>query len=212
MFVKEIWRYPVKSMAGERMLHAEVGELGISGDRTILVHVGGRLVTSRTHHRLLGLKGTLDSNGVPQISSHSWNSPEAMELVKEAVGPDAEIVQYNGAERFDVLPLLVATDGAVNHMGFDVRRLRPNIVIGGVEGLMERQWPGHGLQIGGALIHAAQLRGRCIMTTFDPDTLQQDRNILNRIVHELNGTMALDCAVLQGGLIHQGDPVNLLED
>jgi uncharacterized protein YcbX len=209
MFVKEIWRYPVKSMAGERVAEAEVGELGIAGDRSVLVHVGGRVVTSRTHHRLLGLKGTLDSNGVPQISGHNWNSPEALELVKEAAGPDAELVHYEGKERFDVLPLLVATDGAINHMGFDGRRLRPNIVIGGVEGLMEGKMPGRRLQIGDVLIHAAQLRGRCIMTTFDPDTLQQDRNVLRRIVRELDGKMALDCAVLQGGLIHEGDPVFL---
>src|SRR5262249_19552226 len=129
MFVKELWRYPVKSMAGERLLRAEVGELGISGDRTILVHVGGKVVTSRTHHRLLGLKGTLDSNGVPQISGHAWNSAEALELVKTAVGPDVELVEYGGPQRFDVLPLLVATDGAVNRIGIDGRRLRPNIVI-----------------------------------------------------------------------------------
>jgi uncharacterized protein YcbX len=212
MFIKEIWRYPVKSMAGERIPEAEVGELGIGGDRTILVHVGERVVTSRTHHRLLGLKGTLDSNGVPQISGHSWNSRQAFELVKEAAGPEAELVHYEGKERFDVLPLLVATDGAINHMGFDGRRLRPNIVIGGVEGLEERKWPGHRFQIGGVVIHAAQLRGRCIMTTFDPDSLQQDRNVLTRIVRELDGTMALDCAVLQGGLIHEGDRVFLLED
>jgi uncharacterized protein YcbX len=211
MFVKEIWCYPVKSMAGERIVQAEVGNLGIAGDRTILVHAGGKLVTSRTHHRLLGLKGTLDGNGVPQISGHPWNSTEAMELVKEAAGrPDAEIVQHNGEERFDVLPLLVATDGAINRMGIDGRRLRPNIIIGGVEGLEERKWPGRRLQIGGVTIHAAKLRGRCIMTTFDPDTLQQDRDILRRIVRELDGTMALDCAVLQGGLIREGDPVVLL--
>ena len=80
--------------------------------------------------------------------------------MKEAAGPDAELVQYNGAERFDVLPLVVATDGAITHMGFDGRRLRPNIVIGGVEGLMEGQWPGRRLQVGGVLIHAAQLRRR----------------------------------------------------
>ena len=209
MFVKEIWRYPVKSIAGERIAQTEVGELGIVGDRTMLVQAGGRVVTSRTHHRLLGLKGTLDSSGVPQVSGHNWNSPEALDLVKEAAGPDAELVRYEGKERFDVLPLLVATDGAINHMGFDGRRLRPNIVIGGVEGLMERKWPGRRLQIGGVLIHAAQLRGRCIMTTFDPDTLQQDRNVLRRIVSELDSKMALDCAVVQGGLIREGDPVSL---
>jgi hypothetical protein len=114
MFVKELWRYSVKSMAGERLARADVGELGISGDRTILVRAGGKVVTSRTHHRLLGLRGTLDSNGVPQVSGHPWNSPEALELVKEAVGPGAELVEYDGPERFDVLPLLLATDGAIN--------------------------------------------------------------------------------------------------
>jgi len=31
--LKEIWRYPVKSMAGERMQRATVGALGIRGDR-----------------------------------------------------------------------------------------------------------------------------------------------------------------------------------
>jgi hypothetical protein len=31
--VKEIWRYPVKSMAGERLQQANVGALGIFGDR-----------------------------------------------------------------------------------------------------------------------------------------------------------------------------------
>jgi uncharacterized protein YcbX len=31
--VKEIWRYPVKSMAGERMQRAKVGTMGIYGDR-----------------------------------------------------------------------------------------------------------------------------------------------------------------------------------
>jgi uncharacterized protein YcbX len=204
MFIKEIWRYPVKSMAGERISEAEVGELGIPRDRAILVQIGGKVVTSPTHHRLLRLKGTLDGNGVHQISGHSWNSPEALELVKDAAGPDAELVHYEGQERFDVLPILVATDGAINHMGFDGRRLRPNIVIGGVEGLEERKWPGRRLRIGAVIIHAAKLRGRCIMTTFDPDTLQQDRNVLARIVRELDGTMALDCAVLQGGLIREG--------
>ena len=49
--------------------------------------------------------------------------------------------KYDGVERFDVLPLLIATDGAIAHIGFDGRRLRPNIVIGGVEGLEEPPGP-----------------------------------------------------------------------
>lgn len=210
MYVKELWRYPVKSMAGERVTQIQVGELGLADDRKVLVRGGnGRVVTSRTHHHLLGLKGTLGADGQPQISGHVWDSPEALALVRKAVGADAELFYYDGPERFDVLPLLVATDGAISYMGFDSRRLRPNIIVGGVDGLQEREWPGHHLRIGEAVIYVAQLRGRCVMTTYDPDTLKQDMGVLKSIVSKLGGVMALDSAVVSGGLIREGDLVTL---
>src|SRR5579871_1786375 len=210
MFVKELWRYPVKSMAGERVPRIELGPLGLTGDRSILVRNHGRIVTARTHPALLGLKGTWD-DGNPRISGHPWDSPEALTLVKAAAGPDAELQHYEGRDRFDILPLLVATDGAIKHMGFDTRRLRPNIVIGGVEDLEEREWPGRRLRIGDTVIYAAQLRGRCVMTTYDPDTLKQDLDVLKRIVRELDGTMALDCSVIKGGWLEEGAPVPLID-
>ena len=46
----------------------------------------------------------------------------------------------------------VATDGAVGHLGTDVRRLRPKLLIGGVPGDAERSWPGRALAVGDALI------------------------------------------------------------
>ena len=193
MHVKEIWRYPVKSMAGERLSGVQIDKLGVAGDRKVLVRGGnGHVVTSRTHHQLLSLKGTLGADGQPRISGHVWDSPEALALVRKAVGADAELFYCDGPERFDVLPLLVATDGAISYMGLDSRRLRPNIIVGGVEGLQEREWPGHRFRIGEAVIHAAQLRGRCVMTTYDPDTLKQDMGILKSIVRKLGGVMALE--------------------
>jgi len=41
--------------------------------------------------------------------------------------------------------MLVATDGRHRAFGYDGRRLRPNIGVGGVEGLAERDWPGKAL-------------------------------------------------------------------
>jgi uncharacterized protein YcbX len=208
VFVKELWRYPVKSLAGEQIAEAWIDSMGIAGDRRILVRSGrGKVLTSRTRHRLLGLKGSLDSYGSTRIWGYAWDSPEALHLVRNAAGPDAELFKSEGNGRFDVLPLLIATDGAIEHMGFDGRRLRPNIVIGGVQSLNERTWPGRRLRIGDAMIKVVQLRSRCIMTTYDPDTLKPDPNVLRRIVSELGGTMALDCAVESGALVRVGDPV-----
>ena len=85
-------------------------------------------------------------------------------------------------------------------------------MIGGVEGLEERSWQGRRLRVGDVLVEAAQLRGRCVMTTYDPDTLQQDGSVLKRMIKELGGTMALDCAVLGLGFIREGDWVEVLED
>ncbi len=45
MYVKELWRYPVKSLGGERVEQCSVGELGLTGDRIVLVQgpAGGSL-------------------------------------------------------------------------------------------------------------------------------------------------------------------------
>jgi len=47
------------------------------------------------------------------------------------------------------------------------------------------------------------------MTTFDPDTLQQNREVLNEIVDKFEGTLALNCYVVKGGEIRLGDAVEL---
>lgn len=213
MYIKELWRYPVKSIAGERLTQVHMGELGLEGDRKVLVRGGnGRLLTSRTHHQLLGLHGTLDANGQALIFGHPWNSAEALELVRNAVGPGAELTFHDGPARFDILPLLVATDGAIEAFGHDGRRLRPNIVIGGVEGLAERNWPGKCLRIGGAVIGIQDLRGRCVMTTYDPDTLEQNPRVLKEIVRKFGGELALNCFVICGGELKVGDTVELAAD
>lgn len=212
MRVGELWRYPVKSLAGQQLEMADLASNGIAGDR--IVHVQdrrGRVITSRTHPRLLALRGSLGSDGEPLIDGRPWTAPEAAAAVRAAADEGARLMRYEGPERFDVLPLLVATDGAIARLDVDRRRLRPNIVIADVEGLAERGWPGRRLRIGDALIAVQKLRSRCVMTTYDPDTQTQDLSVLRRIVEEFGGRMALDCAVLRGGRIRVGDPVELIE-
>ena len=64
MKVAEIWRYPVKSMAGERLERARVTPLGIEGDRVVHAEdARGRVITARTHPRLLGHRATLNPFG-----------------------------------------------------------------------------------------------------------------------------------------------------
>src|SRR5271165_6357716 len=194
MNVAQLWRYPVKSMGGEPLESADVTPLGIAGDRVVHVEdARGRFITARTHARLLGHHAKLDaSTGQPLVDGRPWHDPSVQADVVQIVGPGAHLVRDDSARRFDILPLLVATDGAIAAFGHDGRRLRPNLVIGGVEGLAERTWQGERLRIGDVLIGIEDLRGRCVMTTYDPDTLAQDHRILKEIVEKFDGTLALN--------------------
>ena len=204
-----LWRYPVKSLAGEPLTSAVVGPDGVPGDRLVRVRGPEGVRTSRRQYRLLGLHATLDLDGRPCIDGHPYNAPEALELVKAAAGPDAWLELWEGLDRFDILPLLVATDGAVAVFGRDIRRLRPNILISGVDGMDERSWPGAELHIGDAVLKIDSLRARCHMTTIDPDTLECDPNVLRDIVRRFDGRLALNASVVRAGAIRVGDSVRL---
>jgi uncharacterized protein YcbX len=208
--VGALWRYPVKTLAGERLDTAELTTNGITGDRVVHVRGPEGVRTSRRHHNLLGLHATLGPDGEPLIDDQPWTSPDVLERVRAAAGPDATLARYDGPERFDVLPLLVATDGAAAAFGRDIRRLRPNIVIDGVDGMDEITWPGAEIHIGDAIIALDSRRGRCPMTTVDPDTLAVDRAVLKDIIARFEGKLALNAAVLRPGTIHAGDAVQLV--
>ena len=64
MYLAEIWRYPVKSMAGERLERVTLGLAGIEYDRTIQVRDGrGRVATARTHPKLLRHRAVATGHG-----------------------------------------------------------------------------------------------------------------------------------------------------
>jgi uncharacterized protein YcbX len=212
MVVGEIWRYPVKSMAGERLDATVLTADGIPGDRVVHARDRRDVLTARSHPALLGFHASLGPDGEPLVEGRAWNSEAIAARLRQAVGPDVRLVRYEGPERFDVLPLLVATDGAIAKLGMDRRRFRPNILVAGVSGDAERSWPGKRLRIGGAVIDVASLRQRCVMTTYDPDTQVQDVSVLRRIVREAGGRLALDCRVIEPGRVAVGDAVELIRD
>jgi uncharacterized protein len=208
----QLWRYPVKSMAGERVERATLSTLGVPGDRLVWVRGPEGVRTARRQYKLLGLRGTITPDGDVHVNGHAWDSPAAADLVRAAAGDDAWLERAPAGHQFDILPLLVATDGAVATFGRDVRRLRPNLLIAGVSGMDETRWEGARLMIGQAIIGLDSLRGRCPMTTVDPDTITRDPEVLRDIGRRFGGKLALNAAVVRGGEIAVGDAVQLERD
>ena len=48
------------------------------------------------------------------------------------------------------------------------------------------------------------------MTSYDPDTLAQNREITRDIYERFDGKLALNCFVIEGGEISVGDAVQLV--
>jgi uncharacterized protein YcbX len=138
------------------------------------------------------------------VAGHRWDSEQAAEIIAEKGGPGARLVADGGPERFDVLNLLVATDGAVERFGHDVRRLRPNVLLSGVPADIEPTMPGQAIAIGDALIGVHSVRGRCVVTSIDPDTGEQDMDVFRRIHTVFGGELALNSWVIRPGTVRIG--------
>ena len=210
MQVGGLWRYPVKSLGGEALDTAELTNEGIAGDRIVHVRNDHGPLTGRTRHGLLTVPASTGPDGVPRVAGHRWDSAAARTLITSRAGTEARLARYDGPERFDVLNLLVATDGAVDRFGHDLRRLRPNLLVSGVPADVEATWPGHALAIGEALIGIHSVRGRCIVTSIDPDTGEQNLDVFRRIRRVFGNELALNCWVIRPGPVRRGDPVRLL--
>ncbi|MFI7068148.1 MOSC domain-containing protein [Kribbella sp. NPDC050124] len=90
-----------------------------------------------------------------------------------------------------------------------MRRLRLNLLIGGVPARAEQDSPGHALVIGEAVIGIHSFRGRCIVTSIDPGTGAQDLDVFRGIRHRFGGRPGLDSWVMEPGTIWVGAQVIL---
>jgi uncharacterized protein YcbX len=211
MYVDGLWRYPVKSLRGERLTTATLTPDGVEGDRIVHARGANGPLTGRTRHELLTISAGTGDHGVPEVEGHRWDTAEAAAIIRRAAGEDADLVAYAGSARFDVANLLVATDSAVEQFGHDIRRLRPNLLIAGTAGLDEREWEGRALKIGTAVVGIYARRRRCVVTTIDPDTGDQDLDVFRRIRARFDGRLALDSWVITPGTIREGDTAELVD-
>ena len=69
MRVKEIWRYPVKSLQGEKLSEARLDVSGVGGDRCwgIRDEITGKILTGRREPRLLLATAFFADDGEPDI-------------------------------------------------------------------------------------------------------------------------------------------------
>lgn len=224
--VASIYRYPIKSMAGERVESPTLGWHGIAGDRRFALRRrterGGFpwLTASRLPELILYQPyGQLESAAEPVPTNVRTPDGRVFDLhdvalwaeIAERAGGEIELMRLNHG-MFDESPvslLSLSTTRAIEHAAnrpVDLRRFRPNIVIEPVQtsAFVEDAWVGGTLALGegdnAARIAITQRDKRCVMVNLDPDSAEKDAAIMRTIVG-----MNENCAGVYGTVVRAGE-------
>src|SRR5262245_18373597 len=99
-------------------------------------------------------------------------------------------------------------------MPVDKRRFRANVYVDLISsnGFAENNLVGRSVRLRPkAVITILERDPRCMIMTLDPDTGEQAPAILKKVAQAHNGMAGVYGAVLVEGIVHKGDPVELLE-
>jgi uncharacterized protein YcbX len=232
--VRELVRYPVKSMAGIATNSAFLGWHGLQGDRRFAFRRLGDnsgfpwLTASRLPELLL--YQPLDLNEATEEPTHV-RTPEGSDLairsgelqtsVAEKFGSPVELMKLKHGI-FDDATLSVIDLATIEAIGreagqdLDTRRFRANVVITSeaTEPFLEDGWVGGRLVFGnadeGPIVNVAMRDPRCVMINLDPDTAQQDPRIMKAAVRLNENNAGIYGTVARTGQISVGQSVSLL--
>ena len=96
----------------------------------------------------------------------------------------------------------------------DKRRFRANIYVDltSAEGFAENELVGRSVRIGPKVVIAILERdSRCVIITLDPDTTEKTPEILKKVAQAHDGMAGVYGAVVVEGMLHKGDPVEVLD-
>ncbi len=234
--VREITRYPVKSMAGTSVEAAELGWHGLAGDRRFAFRRVGVdsgmpwLTASRLPELVLYHPVEFDTSTGEPLPTHvrtpagSRVELRGAELTAEIAGrfgSDVELMKLNHGI-FDetaisvISPATIAGIGREAGLDLDRRRFRANILIETERGetFVEDEWVGRTLVFGdgdaGPAVSVTMRDLRCVMVNIDPETGEQDGRVMKTIVRLSKNNAGVYATVIRTGTIRVGDRVTLL--
>jgi uncharacterized protein YcbX len=216
--VSEIWRYPVKSMAGERLESCAITQAGLEGDRRWALVDGtvnrtGKLFTNTQDARLMTYKARLVDHGVevstPRGDRRSLDDKLVAELALEVSRPLA--LRDSAGVNFDdshVLVVNLATVAAFELAAgtyIDHRRFRGNLYVEGLEPQEDLHWLGRRIRAGSAELEVVKRCERCAVITRDPDTTVASPALLRVLTETSETFMGIYCRVVSPGSVAIGD-------
>lgn len=97
--VREIWRYPVKSMGGGKVQSAPVGPLGIAGDRAWALHDDAEILSARAVPPVLGCQARyLAEPGGGAVLPVQVDFPDGTSMMSDEAGIHGKLSALVGRE------------------------------------------------------------------------------------------------------------------
>jgi uncharacterized protein len=227
--VEEIWRYPVKSIGGERIESSRADANGVHGDRVWAVQdAAGKLGSGKDSRRftrilgLLGLTARYEDLAEPPIvmgpdgTDYPVATGAADELLRTLAGKRVWVRRDTGIMHFDGVPFTMVGTATLDWLAaqlpavqVEVRRLRPNLVVRTSEPFEEEAWLGQLVRIGTAEAVFEVILPRCVMVGMAQPGLARSNAVLNRIAARTDNPlgMAVGGQVTRPGTITVGDLV-----
>ncbi len=221
-----LWRYPVKSMLGERCRTLMLETRGVRGDRRFAVRdASGKLGSGKHTRRFRKIDGLFRlaaryRGGVVEIRFPDGtivDSDDAAidDALSAVLGRPVVLAAEADVEHLDAGPVHLLTSAslawlgaALPDAGVDERRFRPNLVIElPGQGLVERDWVGAELAIGDARLRVCADTERCGMIAFAQSELRADPRILRQVTERAGLRFGVYAEVIVAGEIRLNDTV-----
>jgi uncharacterized protein YcbX len=224
--VSGLWRFPVKSMAGEPLAQADVSWAGLAGDRRWAFvrpdsqasgfpwHTIRELPQMSNYVALLSDPARADRSRVlvrtPAGDRYDVTDPRlAAEL-----GPGVRVMRLDRGA-FDAMPVSLISDSTVSALCAladvprDELRFRPNIVVtlGSGAPFEEDEWVGAVVRIGTAVVRIDRRDSRCVIVNVDPASGAPGARLLRVIGTARRARAGVYGTTVQPGVIRAGDPV-----
>jgi uncharacterized protein YcbX len=233
--VEAIFRYPVKSMAGEQLQEAELGWHGIEGDRRLAFrrmedHSGFPWLSATKLPELLRFIPQRRENIAPGDVSTHVRTPEGKDLpvfgeelaaeVGRRYGSPVQMMQlkhgiFDDASVSMIASATVEKIGQLAGVGADARRFRPNVLVRlqNPSAFGEDQWLGGVLSFGeeadAPSVSVTMHDVRCAMVNLDPDTAKPTPEVLKAVVRTNGNNAGVYGTVICTGRLEVGQTIYL---
>lgn len=222
-----LYRYPVKSMAGEPLTEVEASWHGFAGDRRWafvrpdVVRSGFPWLTLRERGEMSHYRPAFTEAVRPDTSPTVVRTPSGalLDVTEPALaaelGPDGTRVIRQSRGIFDTFPLSLVTTQTIHRLGalvgrrLEVERFRPNLLVEAAaeEPFAEDDWIGSVLRVGGLRLRVDKRDGRCVVITIDPASTERDPAILRAVAAVRQGCLGVYGSTVAPGRVALGDPV-----